>query len=650
MDTDVYFFSQGRWFKTKVHLPDAELTGEALADHLQSACGLDPKFLFKVHHTVIEQRLTSGQEPIHATDLTPANLVLSDATRGTLKLQPGSLQGEAFAGFLPTAWGSTLLGPWLALPGWAHCERLFAYYDPAENHPFVYDLSLACHQIWPESLQSPADASQALAHGTSALVHGNGAHGLYLFNTLKDGFKDNARVQDQFQAGYCCDFDKHTQTAVALHFPRLPKGSLSELVLSTLPGLLPVCNDVFFAEKGARESHQSYGGNVLVSPPVPSKTAPLAADESGPAVTEHPPAPLGKLVVGDSEQGRMEPRLRQWLTSQRLQPLLPIDTSWLAVGHVSELVAFLQPEEGSSRVLIADPGLMIRLYELLEPKEQNQLTARYPSLSVGTFRETNTTLQREKFAHLRERLKAGLALDDESFIPIPVAFDTSVPGQGTAHTAGLVNLQVINGHALVPKPFGPRVERHRASKLLEELGLQPPWPGDQADGAWGKKEALVEEKLKSELMKQLQELGDSGIQQMKIETKEWVGYWTWARKGTQVNQLAQEHGCSPEELHKHENNAQKFSEHGELHTGPTEVNRVWIPSNAVDVLECYMQALLTPLGYTVHFIDTTAYHGLHGELLSGSNAQRTLPASWTLEKCQQLWNELRLHDLSYRVG
>src|SRR5689334_22547414 len=119
MDTEVYFFHQGQWLKTKVVLPDAELTGAALTEHLWSACGLDPKLLpvFKVSQTTIAENLhRTRQLPVHEKDLTTSDLVLD--------LQPSSLQGQALVVFIPSPWGSTLGGPWLATPSWAHCERL----------------------------------------------------------------------------------------------------------------------------------------------------------------------------------------------------------------------------------------------------------------------------------------------------------------------------------------------------------------------------------------------------------------------------------------------------------------------------------------------------------------------------------------------
>jgi hypothetical protein len=71
-----------------------------------------------------------------------------------------------------------------------------------------------------------------------------------------------------------------------------------------------------------------YGGNVEASPPVEGH-------------------PFGKVVVGEGEERLLDPRIRDLFeSSAAVQPVVAIDTAWLGVGHVDELIAFL-PDRGA---------------------------------------------------------------------------------------------------------------------------------------------------------------------------------------------------------------------------------------------------------------------------------------------------------------
>ena len=68
----------------------------------------------------------------------------------------------------------------------------------------------------------------------------------------------------------------------------------------------------------------NFGGNLECSPPLPSAT-------------------MGKIVIGTTgaSGGKADPDLLNYLTGQGAQPLVPVDTSWLKVGHVDEMMGFV---------------------------------------------------------------------------------------------------------------------------------------------------------------------------------------------------------------------------------------------------------------------------------------------------------------------
>jgi Protein-arginine deiminase (PAD) len=75
---------------------------------------------------------------------------------------------------------------------------------------------------------------------------------------------------------------------------------------------------------------QNYGGNLQLGPPTPA-------------------APYGRIFIGNGESGReglVDTELLNFLDKQRVQPLTQIDTSWLAVAHVDEILSFVPRRRG----------------------------------------------------------------------------------------------------------------------------------------------------------------------------------------------------------------------------------------------------------------------------------------------------------------
>ena len=98
--------------------------------------------------------------------------------------------------------------------------------------------------------------------------------------------------------------------------------------------------------KRLAEMHDSvnFGGNVDASPPV--------AD-----------APLGKVVIGEHALRPMDADLRALIDGQGVQPVVALDTSWLGVAHVDEMVSFVPAGSRAFAIAHASPGTAIRLLE-----------------------------------------------------------------------------------------------------------------------------------------------------------------------------------------------------------------------------------------------------------------------------------------------
>lgn len=162
-----------------------------------------------------------------------------------------------------------------------------------------------------------------------------------------------------------------------------------------------------------------------------------------------PGAPLGKLLVGDAPAA-----WTTFLAAQGKQPVVRVDTSKLAVGHVDELVAVIPTRTGW--VLgVADPGGALALV----PKA-TRLDAKVVRDSRGLARRLDT---------LAGRLATELGAE---VVRIPVLFG---PGDGGlyAATGNTVNGVAVGNRTFVAAdPHGPRRNGKDVFKTATERALK----------------------------------------------------------------------------------------------------------------------------------------------------------------------------------
>jgi len=87
-----------------------------------------------------------------------------------------------------------------------------------------------------------------------------------------------------------------------------------------------------------------YGGNIELLPP-------------------NSAFPLGRIVVGDIRSQE----LMDFMIEQEMQPPIEIPTGWLSVGHVDEVICFLNE---SNKVVISDPKLAVDLLNKIPVSER----------------------------------------------------------------------------------------------------------------------------------------------------------------------------------------------------------------------------------------------------------------------------------------
>jgi protein-arginine deiminase len=207
-------------------------------------------------------------------------------------------------------------------------------------------------------------------------------------------------------------------------------------------------------------------GNLEVSPPVKSLAGRVF--------------PLGRVLVGKQRELEMHPDILRFLEAQGAQtPAITVDTSWLEVGHVDEVINFVPaPNEPGFRVLLPSPA---RARAILA-----SMAERAPQcpVFVGTEAEMSTISLLNEVAESDENISiqqilddtqrmlcTELGIDENDFITIPALFR-----EGQAVIPNCVNCLVVNNHVILPEPKGPVVDGRDAFAApirvaFEALGL-----------------------------------------------------------------------------------------------------------------------------------------------------------------------------------
>ncbi len=284
--------------------------------------------------------------------------------------------------------------------------------------------------------------------------------------------------------------DRWMQDCMEIGYSRLPGRGFVPAVLKMPPNtglhaFPPTLRGANFGyhQVGVQGSNSRFdaGGNLEATPPAKEpdglfrngKIFPFGRIYFCPAATGLPPdiarhAPEHMLT--------MDVGLQAFLRAQRVQSPFELDSSWLYVGHVDEIVSFVPcvgPQYMAYRLLIASPR---RAYEILETLDGNgnghQVLLTGFTAAPVTVHDILTTgipdfnydaaKVRADNDFCQQKLDAALAvlrrnLDLPGVIEVPVLFSENhmMPGLYDAFTADMVNLVVLGNRCIVPKAFGP---------------------------------------------------------------------------------------------------------------------------------------------------------------------------------------------------
>ncbi len=177
-----------------------------------------------------------------------------------------------------------------------------------------------------------------------------------------------------------------------------------------------------------------------------------------------PGYPMGRIYYGKAEDESLHPDVVEFIKAQKVQgPPVEIDTSWLLLRHVDEILSFIPSQTGEPLLLIVSPEAGVKLLEELAAKGYEgaalnrglttQTTIR-AALNNPVLIQHNRNLQQQKINPLIQQLRREFNLRPEQIIQIPVLFGYS----GYAWWPNLINAVLINGELLVSNPRGPLID------------------------------------------------------------------------------------------------------------------------------------------------------------------------------------------------
>jgi protein-arginine deiminase len=183
--------------------------------------------------------------------------------------------------------------------------------------------------------------------------------------------------------------------------------------------------------------------------------------------------PLGRIVRGSTPSFHPSENVDRMMNAQLQQPIVEVDTSWLAVGHIDETLTYMKADSPRGWIMAAnDPAMAIDMLQTAADQGHGSVV-----MFEGQYWDTNVpadiTIQEVlddvdlmadnaqaiiDVADQVNTLKEATGITDAEIIPIPFLHEESW-GASVAYQPGTVNGIVINTtHYGPPAPHGPVID------------------------------------------------------------------------------------------------------------------------------------------------------------------------------------------------
>ncbi|MBX5482237.1 MAG: protein-arginine deiminase [Myxococcaceae bacterium] len=202
--------------------------------------------------------------------------------------------------------------------------------------------------------------------------------------------------------------------------------------------------------------------------------------------------PLGRLFRGSVPSFHPDKAFSKMLESQKVQPPVYVDTSWLLVGHVDETFTFLKVNSPRGWiVLVNDPALARQMLEAEVAKGNGDVTMfkgqywyddnfdPYPAevsindvLADADVMNESASAAVEVAAQL-DIVRGATGITDAEIVRVPYLHEP-FDGYSVAYQPGTANMLVLSDSVVaVPDPHGPEIGNVDIFKKQMEDALAP---------------------------------------------------------------------------------------------------------------------------------------------------------------------------------
>ena len=266
-------------------------------------------------------------------------------------------------------------------------------------------------------------------------------------------------IQDATEIGYATDGTRVMTVALHGNRGRALDGLFAKSFLGRDAAVVRAGDD-----RGRAAEWIDWFGNLEVSPPVTAGGRRF---------------PHGRVYAGTQGARAMHPEVVGFLEAQGAQgPVLWLDTSWLVIGHVDELVSWVPSAVGTPfRMIVPSPRLALEILRRADKAAPgcvlNRGTTRpdsekdeYCDAPVSAVLDDRALLAQQehvqaKIDAVRRTLQAELGIADADVIEIPVLFNSwpgRFAGRFGALTPNMVNSLQVGDTLIVADPHGPLVD------------------------------------------------------------------------------------------------------------------------------------------------------------------------------------------------
>ncbi|RKH02266.1 hypothetical protein D7X74_37315 [Corallococcus sp. CA047B] len=365
----------------------------------------------------------------------------------------------------------------------------------------------------------------------------------------------------------------------------------------------------FFGFAAEAESDMNKLGNLEVTPPV--------MDHKGRNF------PFGRIYYGDGAgaRRRLDPNVQAFLKAQRVQAPIVIDTGWLDVGHVDEILSFVPAEDGGWKLCLPSPLLALTLLEGVLKAEPNAVLLEGRSVQGVEGEGFEEPIQTTVAAFFKDGMGGGGARRPTGMpnMMMPPRREP-MPVQRRPHP-GLGSLSSVRRPGAMPSSVSFEGMGGGFPRGISEV------PTLASVIAFNKRADEQLQKLVDQLKRDIG-LRDEQILRIPVLYRQGKMKGLATLTANMVNMLVLERHCimaKPFGPMLHANKVQS-GPYGQLLV-PHGIDRVLdVPAHGTfDLFEVYVKSLFRKHGLTAHTLDNwRAYHDKGGEVHCATNTRRGL--------------------------